>query len=191
MFRFATNLNWLVTALCALAVLAVAGCSSSPTAINYDQSIDFDKYKTYAFMADVATDNEAYQSLESTFLKESVARELNKNGLQRVTADPDLLINFAIQTQEKVRSRSVPSGGYGVGYDPYYDVYGSGWGMGHTTQIDQYTEGKLVIDAIDVELKKIVWQGSTKGRLTTKAMENYQQTLDEAVQEIFATSREQ
>ncbi|MEH6592716.1 MAG: DUF4136 domain-containing protein [Halioglobus sp.] len=182
-------LRWMATAITALALVVVGACSSSPTAINYDSSVDFSEYKTYAFMADLATDKAAYQSLESTYLKGSVARELDNSGLQRVESNPDLLINFSIETQEKVRSRSVPTGGYGVGYDPYYDVYGSGWGAGHTTQIDQYTEGKLIIDAIDVKSKSIVWQGSTKGRLSSKDMENFQLTLDEAVKEIFAESR--
>ena len=177
-------------AVLAVAALALAACSSSPTTVNYDTTVDFSGYKTYAFMADLATNKEAYESLESSFLKEAVARELAKSGLQQVSSDPDLLINFAIETQEKVRSRSVPTGGYGIGYDPYYDVYGSGWGMGYTTQIDQYTEGKLVIDAIDVDMKKIVWQGATKGRLTSKAQANYQETLSAAVTEIFTQARE-
>ncbi|MEH6583288.1 MAG: DUF4136 domain-containing protein [Halioglobus sp.] len=181
--------RWLAIAITALALVAVGACSSSPTAVNYDSSVDFDAYKTYAFMADLATDKAAYQSLESTYLKGSVARELDNSGLQRVETNPDLLINFSIETQEKIKSRSVPTGGYGVGYDPYYDVYGSGWGAGHTTQISQYTEGKLVIDAIDVKSKAIVWQGTTKGRLSSKDMENFQLTLDEAVKEIFAESR--
>ena len=180
---------WVTTGLITLAVLVLGACSSNPTEINYDSSIDFSQYKTYAFMADLATNQAAYQSLESTYLKESVGRELEKDGLQRVQSNPDLLINFSIETQEKIKSRSVPTGGYGIGYDPYYDVYGSGWGTGHTNQIDQYTEGKLVIDAIDVSSKKVVWQGATKGRLTSKAMKNSKATLDTAVQEIFTQSR--
>jgi len=39
---------------------------------------------------------------------------------------------------------------------------------------------------IEVEGRRVVWQGSTKGRLTDKALQNYQVTLDEAVTEIFA-----
>lgn len=185
------NTHWLKYIALSLVTLAVAACSSSPTTVNYDETADFSSYETYAFMADLATDKAAFQSLESTFLKEAVGRELDSLGLQQVAADPDLLINFAIETQEKIRSRSVPTGGYGIGYDPFYDVYGTAWGMGHTTEIDQYTEGRLIIDAIDVKQKKIVWQGSTKGRLTTKALKNYQVTLEAAVQEIFAAGREQ
>jgi len=39
---------------------------------------------------------------------------------------------------------------------------------------------------VDVDDRRVVWQGSTKGRLTDKALQNYQVTLDEAVAEIFA-----
>ena len=191
MNRNTNNAGWLFTATIALVFMLIGGCGASPTTVNYDSTVDFSKYKTYAFMADLATDKQSYQSLESTYLKESVARELNQLGLKRVDSNPDLLINFAIETQEKIRSRSVPNAGYGIGYDPYYDVYGPGWGAGHTTEIDQYTEGKLVIDAIDVKMKKIVWQGATHGRLTTSAMKNFKATLDKAVQEIFAKSKEE
>lgn len=93
--------------------------------------------------------------------------------------------NATVRFEEKIRTRTIPTGGYGIGYDPFYDVYYDNWGMNHTTQIDQYTEGKLNIDAIDVQSKKLVWQGSTKGRLTTKLMKNYEATLDTAVREIF------
>ncbi len=63
----------------------------------------------------------------------------------------------------------------------YYD----GWQTTHSTRIDQYTEGKLNIDAIDVSSRKLVWQGSTQGRLTKKDFENAQAVLNEAVIEIF------
>ena len=172
--------------ICAMATLLLAACASEPqTVSSQDSSIDFSRYRTYAFLADLAEDQAYYQSLDTTHLKESVSREMNARGFEQVSDDPDLVINFAVETQEKMRTRQVPTGGYGVGYDPFYDVYYDGWGASHTTQIDQFTEGKLNIDAIDVESRKLVWQGSTKGRITRKDEQNWQQTLDGAVIEIF------
>ena len=73
-----------------------------------------------------------------------------------------------------------------MGIDPIYDdVYSGGWGMTHQTRIDQFTEGTLKIDLIDNEQRKMVWQGSTRGRLTKKDLENAQAVLDAAVVEIF------
>ena len=173
--------------LLAVAALLLAACASDPVTSNLDPNANLEKYQTYAFLADLATDSaESYGSLETTYLKNAVARELQARGMTEDKANPDILFNFAIQTQEKVQSR--PTGGYGgAGYDPFYDdYYYGGWGTTHATRIDQYTEGKLIVDAIDPDEKKLIWQGTTKGRLTTKALQNLEQTLDEAVAEIFA-----
>jgi hypothetical protein len=150
-----------------------------------DPTVDLREYKTYNFTAVVDTDGQPYQSLESGYLKAATSRELEARGYTR-SEDPDLLVNFSIETQEKVRSRSVPTAGGGLAYDPFYDdVYYGGWGASHTTRIDQYTEGTLNIDLIDKRGARVVWQGATRGRLTKKDYENPQATLDGAVTEIF------
>jgi hypothetical protein len=164
-----------------------SACSSTPNTVsNVDPSVDFTRYKTYAFVADLATDKQAYQSLETTHLKNSVKREMELRGF-RPSDKPDVAINFSVETADKVRTRSVPNTSYGVGYDPYYDVYYDGWATTHSTRIDQYTEGKLKIDLIDVSSRKLVWQGSTKGRISKKDEKDWAGTLDGAVTEIFST----
>ena len=172
----------------AAGALFLAACASDPVTSNFDPTADLSKYNTYAFLADLNTDKgEGYGSLETTYLKNAVAKQLDARGMTQDVNNPDLLINFSIQTQEKVQSRPTGGGYGGVGYDPFYDdYYYGGWGYGHSTRIDQYTEGKLVIDAIDPDEKKLIWQGTTKGRLTTKAMQDMEQTLTGAVEEIFA-----
>ena len=176
--------NLLRAALLAGASGLFAACSS-PTVSDVDPGADFSAYQTYAFLSDVAEDKAPYETLERRHLKSAVGREMNARGYRQDNSTPDLLINFVVETQEKLQSRAVPSGGYGIGYDPFYDVYTTDWGMSHTTRIDQYTEGTLEIDLIDVSDRKMIWQGRTKGRLTEKDMRDYQATLNEAVTEIF------
>lgn len=172
-----------ISALCALLLSA---CASEPNTVSsQDSSVDFSQFKTYAFLADLAQDQDHYQSLDTTYLKEAVSKEMRARGFEQVNENPQLLINFAVETQEKVRSRQVPTGGYGIGYDPFYDVYYDDWRVSHTTQIDQFTEGKLKIDAIDVESRKLVWQGSTEGRITRKDEANWRETLNQAVADIY------
>ena len=178
------NQKVLLTAIAA-AALVLTGCSSSNTASSADPDTDFSRIETYNFNSSLDTDGQAYQSLETTYLKEAVGRELDARGWTK-SANPDVVVNFAIETQEKIRSRPTTTGVYGGMYDPYYDVYGPGWGARHTTEIDQYTEGKLKIDLIDPRARKMVWQGETKGRLTQKMMQNAKATLNEAVVEVFA-----
>jgi hypothetical protein len=167
--------------LTALALMTLlVGCSSSNTVSMSDPEADFSQYKTYNFVQTTAE----YETIASTYLKTSTARELEARGFTK-SDDPDLAINFSFDEEEKIRSRQVPSASGGIGYDPYYDVYHDSWGTSHQTQIDQYTEGKLDIDLIDVRQRKLVWQGTTKGRLTKKDYANAQKTLDDAVVEIF------
>ena len=169
-----------------LSGVIMAGCASQPNTVSMqDPTVDLGQYKTYDFAVVLDTNGKPYQSLESTYLKTAASRELQARGFTR-SDDPDLVVNFSIDTQEKVRSRTVPTASYGIGYDPFYDVYYDGWGTSHETRIEQYTEGKLDIDLIDPRARKVVWQGTTKGRLTKKDYENVQATLDGAVTEIFA-----
>ncbi len=170
----------------ALTTLFLAACSSTNIVSTSDPDADFSKYKTFSFVKVPDTDGKQYESMETGYLKTAVMQEMQSRGLQ-LSETPDVLINFSLETQEKIRTRSVPTSNYGGGYyDPYYGAYNDGWGGSHETRIDQYTEGKLNIDLIDPELRKVVWQGSTQGRLTTKMMENARSTLNIAVEEVYS-----
>jgi hypothetical protein len=167
--------------LTALALMALlVGCASSNTVSMSDPGADFSQYKTYNFVQSKAE----YETIATTYLKTSTAREMEARGFTK-SDTPDLVINFSFDEEDKIRTRQVPTASRGIGYDPYYDVYYDSWGSSHETRIDQYTEGKLDIDLIDVAQRKLMWQGTTKGRLTKKDYANAQKTLDEAVVEIF------
>lgn len=162
--------------------LLFAACASSPSTFsNADPGTDFSKLKTYSYFQQLSTDNEQYQSLVSNFLKVAVAQEFEMRGLSYDGENPQLRVNFYINTKEKIRTRSVPTAGVDYyGYrDPFYDPWG-GYG-GYETRVDQYTEGTLNIDVVDVATNKLVWEGSVVGRLSEKDVRNMEQTVDEAV----------
>ena len=97
--------------------------------------------------------------------------------------NPDVVVNFFLNTKEKVRSRSVPtmSGYYGY-RDPFFDPWP---GYAYETRIDQYTEGTLNIDVADAAKEKLVWEGSVVGRITDEFVRNLEKGLDQAVAAIF------
>jgi hypothetical protein len=173
------RLNILVIALLAL---SVSGCSSAPKVYsNVDSSANFSDYKTFGFFPELATDKGDYESLESSTLKVSVTDEMERRGFE-YAENPDLLVNFYIHTQEKIRSRTTPTmGGSYYGYrDPYYDPWG-----GYETRVDQYTEGTLNIDFVDAERKALVWEGSVSGRITEEVQRNLGREISKAVVDIF------
>lgn len=175
--------TWVIRFSTVVAISVLAACSSNVVSI-VDPDTDFTQLQTYGYATVLDTDGSGYQSIETGYLRTAVSRELEARGFKQ-SAEPDVVINFSIQTQEKVTQRTVPRAAGGVGYDPIYDVYYDDWAYTHETRIDQYTEGQLKIDMINLAERKIVWSGSTKGRLTQKDLQNAQVTLNEAVGEIF------
>ena len=164
----------------------LTGCVSKPnTYSQVDPTVDFSGYRTFSFYDSPATNEAAYESLVTSFLKASVAQEMDARGLTYDPEDPDLVVNFFLNTKEKVRSRSVPSmrmGGYYGWRDPFYDPWP---GYHYETRIDQFTEGTLNIDVADAESKKLVWEGAAVGRITEEFIRNMERGLDEAVRAIF------
>lgn len=166
----------------------VSGCASAPNTLsNAAPGVDFSSYSTFGFLDDLSTDKKNYESMESNFLKVAVAQELDRRGFT-YSETPDLLVNFYIHSQEKVRSRNVPSTTAYYGFrDPFYDPWGGyGMGMAYETRIEQFTEGTLNIDFVDASTKKMVWEGAVYGRITKKDLQNLEKTIDTAVSEVMA-----
>jgi hypothetical protein len=166
-------------------MMLLIGCASSPNTTSMsDPTVDLRSYETFNFVQYDQSPDQSYETLELTYLRRAARQQMERRGFT-LSDQPDVVINFSIDTQEKIQSRTVPSTGYGIGYDPFYDVYYDDWYMSHETRIDQYTEGHLDIDLIDVAQRKLIWQGSTSGRLSRKDFENVQGTLTQAVNEVF------
>jgi hypothetical protein len=177
-----------ITSLIFLTGMFLTGCASTPnTYSSAAPNVDFSSLKTYGFFDQISTDKAGYQSLETNFLKVAVAQELDLRGLVYEPNNPDVEMNFYILTQEKVKSRSVPTmgGGY-YGYrGGFYDDFGYGGGVAYETRIDQYTEGTLTVDMIDPKTRKLLWEGTVAGRLTKKDVQNMEATIDTAVRDVF------
>ena len=122
--------------------------------------------------------------MESNFLKVAMAQQLDQRGLV-YSENPDLLVNFYIHTQEKVRSRSVPTTGAYYAYrDPFfYDPFIAY--PAYEQRIEQYTQGTLNIDVVDTQAGKLVWEGMVSGRVTDTAIRNLEQTIDGAVAAVM------
>ena len=161
--------------------LIIGACASAPiTYSNVDVNSDFTQYKTFGFFDNLATDRSGYESTESRYLKAAVTREMSQRGFNNAD-EPDLKINFYVNTEEKIRSRQTPTTG---GYYGYRGSYYGAWG-GYETRIDQYTEGTLNIDVVDARSQKLVWEGAIVGKITEEVRKNLEAVIDEAVNEIY------
>lgn len=167
------------------AVVGLIGCASTPNTIsNVAPDADFSQYSTFGFFSPLATDRQTHESMVSSFLKVAMAQELDRRGLA-YSDSPDLMVNFYINTQEKIRTRSVPTS---PRYYSYRNSYGYNPYVGYPryeTRIEQYTVGTLHIDVVDVKAQELVWEGAASGRVTNRAIRNLEKTIDDAVAAIM------
>jgi len=178
------SLTRLALAFSAFAIFA--GCASTPDIYsNRDPSADFGKYHTFNFEDELGTDRpgSGATSLISQYLVSATTREMEARGYQ-LADDPDLMINFFIYSQEKIRTTQTPTTGGYYGYrGGRYSTWG-GYG-GYETQVTQYTEGTLNVDLIEMERDQLVWEGTMVGRMGDDVLDNLEQKANEAMGTLF------
>ena len=166
-----------------IAALVLTACASGPKIfINQNPEANFAAYKTYNYQESLGTDERSgYRSILSNYLIGATDREMQARGYSR-SDNPDLLINFFVNSKEKIRTSQTPTMGGYYGYrGGYYGAYG-----GYETTVTQYTEGTLNIDMVDSATRTLAWEGVAVGRVTDKVRENLQAAANEAVSEIMA-----
>lgn len=134
-------------------LLVGVGCSPISVSHDYDPQANFSDLKTFAWVA--FPQNVEINQLTVRRIKNAVSNELLAKGLQESSSNPDILIAMHGTTQEKL---DITDWGYSAGA-----YYGGGYWGGRNIDVDQYTEGTLILDFIDSKSKSLVWRGVAKG----------------------------
>lgn len=172
-----------IIAAAALVTLVAACASTGPrVATNVDPAVDFSTFKTYNLMRPLGTDRpNGVRTPLSNMLDDAISLELEKRGLQR-SKSPDLLVNFFVNTEQRMDVRQTPTAGSFHGHRRNrYSTWGS-----YRTTVRQYTQGTLVIDLVDPKRNALVWEGAAEGRLRRSDREMTQERVDEVVGAIAA-----
>ncbi|MCC5795670.1 MAG: DUF4136 domain-containing protein [Chromatiales bacterium] len=173
-----------------LATALLAACATGPRVETIQApGADLSAYQSFAFVEPLGTDRAGYASLISQQLKFSTRRELELRGLNYVDdpSEADLLVNFQAHLDERIRTRSVPEPYMGPTFYDYRYGYYSPWPTYTTrTEIEQYSEGTLVVDLIDAARNEMVWEGVARNSVNDKTRRNAARLIDEAVARMFA-----
>ena len=173
--------------LLAAAALVLAACASGPqVSSEADPGADFSRYRSFAFYSPLAIEGEGYASITGERIKAAVRAQMEARGYAYDPQSPDLWVNVNAYLQEKTDVVTMPD----VGYDYYYR-YRGGYVAVPTwrdrTEVRRYTEGTLNIDLVDVQARRLVWEGVAVGRASGKATQAERGArIDAAVAEIFA-----
>lgn len=130
---------------------------SAKTTIDFDPSIDFSKFKTFAYVG--AVENlvaiEMNPDLINIRFHQMVVRELGKKGLHEVnpSQNPDLIVRYWANPETQVDVTVM--GNWGA-YGPYI---GSDWAYVYNTVAStRHHLGTLILDLIDPKAKALVWR---------------------------------
>tara|TARA_B100000029_G_scaffold246422_1_gene243382 strand:- start:6159 stop:6686 length:528 start_codon:yes stop_codon:yes gene_type:complete len=139
-------------------VLILTSCNIIRVNSDFNNKINFNDYKTYAF-SKKGIDQAEINDIDKKRILNAIDVELSNKGLRKSTIEPDILINFFTESNKKIN------------YYPGYDYYSSGLSIGpwyNSYYYHNYTEGVLFIDIIDYKKNELIWQGVGKGYIPSK-----------------------
>jgi hypothetical protein len=140
-----------------LVVLSLAPLAIARMNFDFDPSLDFSQFKTFAYIGGVNTleFRQLDPNLISNQVHAGVSKALTQRGLKEVRPDqqPDLVVRYMANSQSKLVSAAV---GDWVQFGPYISDY---WAytydlMSAETSLD----ASLIIDLIDLKRKDLAWR---------------------------------
>jgi hypothetical protein len=156
--------------VCLIAVALLAGCATPPPQPQSmrDPTADFAAFRTFdwAPAPGVAGSDAPLQLLDKN-IRAAIAAEMKRKGYTESQDNPDLRISYETAKADKIESSPVR---IGVGVGSWGGNVGGSVGVS-SSSVRNFTEGKLVIHAIEVAKNAEVWQGSIEGRLTKGSVE--------------------
>ncbi|WP_445424985.1 MULTISPECIES: DUF4136 domain-containing protein [unclassified Alishewanella] len=197
--------NVLKTSLLLLTTtLVLAGCASPKQAnIDYDRSVNFEQYQTFAFFkptetveataetktadtAETAATAPSYDPLQAQHFKAAIIREMTDLGYRYNEQSPQLLVNYQINTENREDVRSSPfSINAGYGFFGRNSALSFGFPIFGGVETHRYKVGSILIDVIDASENRLIWQGMTEGKLAADSKVHSQDSISAAVALIY------
>jgi hypothetical protein len=145
---------------------------------DYDRTASFSEYKTFSINRQTTVG--VVSQLNEDRITRSIRVEMIKKGFVEVSESPDLKVNAFTVVKNK-QTLSVNSSSYARPYG-----YWGAARTGHATvRPQEYKEGTLVIEVVDVKKDKLVWTATGNGELTRKP-ENPDEAITTIVAKILA-----
>jgi hypothetical protein len=135
-----------------------------------DPGVDFTTFKTLGWTAGGPIDgNDAPLKLLDANIRASITDAMKRKGYVEAPAGttPDLRIAYETASAEKLENNPVR---VGIGMGSWGGNMGGSVSMG-SPSVRNFTEGTLVVHAIDTARNAEVWQGRVSGKITKGSLE--------------------
>ena len=140
--------------------LLVVSAAAQSVQSDFDRTFRFSNLKTFSFAVQRrgANDPLASDTLNDGRIRTGLESQLMANGFHMETEKPDFVIAYYVTTKNKL---SVQDYGYGP----------PRWFGGRDIRVNQYSEGTLMVDFIDVRTNQVIWRGRASGTLEMKGVD--------------------
>lgn len=138
----------------------LASCSSVRVNADYDKKVDFNQYKTYAYIK-ASIDKVEISDLDKKRILYAIDDALAAKGFTK-SDNPDMLVSIFTKESERVDVYNNNMWGMGFGWGWGWNPW---WGMNYNS-VYTTPEGTLFIDLFDAKTKDMIWQGEGSGYLT-------------------------
>lgn len=143
-------------ATCACLFALAAGYAWAKVRFDYDHSVDFSGYSTYAW---IERDNSVESMIPEHLnirLRRVTEDVLAEKGFDPAPAPPqtDLLLTYYYSDTNELQINHIPYSPY----SPWGYGYWGGFNYGYT-EVRSYTKGTLVLDIVDARTHQLVWVG--------------------------------
>lgn len=175
-----------------VAILAIGGCASSPVAnVKRNPELPLASLETFGWFEPLGTDRAEYESFVTKRLKRAVSGALERRGLRYQADDPDLLVNFYVNLEDRQEVRTVPAASASLGvarWNSYYFGYRVGYydpWPAYELSVSEFQQGTLTVDFVDTASGELAWVGVLEGRVRRRTLEEEEEALREALDELF------
>src|SRR5215471_21133199 len=167
-------------AIIVLLTMAAPATRSQKVTLDFDRSVDFSGFLTYAW----ARGRQARDPLVDRLIIDAVDRRLGAAGLQRVdeTGEPDLVAVYYVAPDNGIEVDTSNLAGWGGGWG-----WRKGPGANATTTARNLAAGELVIDIAQVKGKRLIWRGGATGTIRDRP-DKIQKMLNQALDKMFEKS---
>jgi len=178
------NVVWVLSVLTLL-----SACSGIQVSQDYDDKANFSSIKTLQWVPNEkqidpkASDFAKKNPLIAKRIEKAITDEMQAKGYHFVTQSPDAFITYHIGTQSKIRSQPVSTS---IGFGTFGGGGFGGIGIQTSPDVEQYEEGRLVIDILDTH-QKLLWRGTSTTYLEDHLnSEETTELVNKVVQKLLA-----
>ena len=136
--------------LIALSVVFFAACSTLRVSTDYDENYPFSKIKTYTIKH---YEKPGENTLVNDRITAAIRKVLQEKGYKEAQNNADIIFIYHYAAKDKV---DIHTDYQMIGIRRY----GFGGTMIATTSTYEYTQGTIIIDALDLKTHKIVWRST-------------------------------